>query len=167
MVDYHFETDQFGLSDNGIHLLRSGFNYETINFSSVQAIDIVKGRQVNNWFILLLFGLVLSSFGLFTAVKVIYEYFFADNFHHFYIEQFVIPVLPLFAGPFCIYFSLKTGPVLVVSVTDKTRRFPIGQLKVKERLDELVSFLRKNILTKDKFSTPYQAAEQRNWTTNR
>src|SRR6476620_9493035 len=100
MTDYKFETDQFGLSDTKIHLLRSRFNYGNIELSTVDKIIIDKGRQVNNWFLLLLVGLLLFTFGMFTASKVIYEYFFANNFTRFYIEQFVLPVLPLLIGAF-------------------------------------------------------------------
>jgi len=154
---YKFETDQFGLSDKGIHLLRSRFNYKTIDLSSVDNITVAKGRQVNNWLVLLIFGLALSFFGLFTAAKVIYEFFFANNYDHFYIEQFVIPVLPLSVGVFSVLFSLKIGPVLLVTFKNKTKRFPIGQLQKKSQVDELISFLRKNDLTKNKFSSELEA----------
>lgn len=152
MTDYKFETDQFGLSDSKIHLLRNRFNYENIELSAVTRIMIVKGRQVNNWFLLLVAGLLLSAFGIFTAGKVIYEYFFASNFINFYIEQFMIPVLPLLTGIFCLYFSFKTGPVLTVEVNNKTKRLRIGQLeKIPGEIDNLIRFIQANPLTKNKF----------------
>jgi hypothetical protein len=158
MATYKFETDQFGLSDNSIHLLRSGFNYDTIELSLVESISIDKGRQVNNWLILLIFGLGLSAFGLFTATKVIYEYFFADNFHYFYVEQFVIPVFPLFAGVLSIYYSLKNGPVLFVSTKSRSLRLPIGQLKDNSQIGELIDFLANNNFTKQIFRLKYKNA---------
>jgi pilus assembly protein TadC len=146
-----FETDQFGLSERGLHLLRGRYNYDTIGFDSIDSIKIVKGRQVNNWFVLLLIGLILFSFGLFATYKVIYEYFFADNFIHFYIEQFLLPILPLFLGAFSIYFSLTKGPVLKISVNNKTKQFPIGQLEKNGQIDDLHSFFCKNPLIQKKF----------------
>ena len=133
MTPYKWETDQFVLSDTGIHLLRSRFNYETIPLSSVEKLSIARGKQVNNWLILFVFGLVLTGFGLFTAIKVIYEYFFADNYQHFYIEQFVIPILPLFAGLYSVYHSLISGPVLFVSTSTKRIRLPIKDLEKSHR----------------------------------
>jgi len=151
MTLYKFETNQFGLSEESIHLLRSGFNYRTIEFSSLKSILLSKGRQVNNWLIFLIFGLTLCSFGLFTTIKVIYEYFFANNFHHFYVEQFVIGVLPLFAGVFSIYHSLKIGPVLLISTQNRTIRLPIEELKKKSQIDDLIYFLSTNRFTKQTF----------------
>ncbi|MFL9481578.1 hypothetical protein ACI6Q2_02295 [Chitinophagaceae bacterium LWZ2-11] len=150
MTDYKFETDQFGLSDTKIHLLRSRFNYDNIELSTVDKIIIDKGRQVNNWFLLLMVGLLLFTFGLFTASKVIYEYFFANNFTRFYVEQFVLPVLPFLTGAFCLYFSFKIGPVLTIKFNDKTKRLPIGQLKSQAKIDKLVDFLQTNDLTRNK-----------------
>ena len=77
---------------------------------------------------------------------------------HFYVEHFVLPVLPLFAGIFSIYFSLKIGPVLIVSVKNKTKRFPIAQLKGKGQIDELIFFLENNALTRNKFDVKLKPA---------
>lgn len=150
MTDYKFETDLFGLSDSKIHLLRNRFNYENIELSIVDKIVITNGRQVNNWFILLISGLFLMAFGLFTATKVIYEYFFANNFIHFYIEQFVIPVIPISLGSLCIYFSLKIGPVMTITYNNKTKRLPISELKKSNQLDKIIEFLQTNTMTRNK-----------------
>ncbi len=152
---YKFETDQFGLSDTGIHLLRSGYNYETIEMTTIDRIQIEKGRQVKNWLLLLIFGLAFSTFGLFTAIKVIYEYFFANNFTHFYLEQFLIPIFPLFIGVLSVYFSFKIGPVLLINLKDKIKRFPIGQQKNKPHIRGLIYYLSNNELTKNKFTLNY------------
>jgi hypothetical protein len=153
MEPYKFETDQFGLSDTNIHLLRSRFNYKTIPLSSVQKLSIVRGKQVNNWLVLLFFGLALTAFGLFTAFKVIYEYFFANNYHQFYIQQFVIPILPLFAGLYCIYNSLISGPVLFVTTGSKMIRLPIKNLEKKVQVDDLIVFLKSNVITRNVFDS--------------
>jgi len=149
MSVYQFETDQFGITEGGIHLLRSRFNYETIEFTEVNKISIHKGKQVNNWLLLLVLGLGLFGTGLYAAVKIIYEYFFADNFRLFYTEQFILPVLPLILGAVSVYFSMMTGPVLTVTVKNKSKRFPLYELKKKSQLDALITFFMSHPLTKN------------------
>lgn len=58
---YYFETDQLGISETGIHLLRNRFNYETIEYSSIQEIRIEKGKQIKNWLLVLLLGIFSVS----------------------------------------------------------------------------------------------------------
>lgn len=152
MTSYKLETDQFGLSETGLHLLRSRFNYETIEYSSMDQITIDRGRQVANWLIVLIVGLVLFCLGGYILIKVIYEYFFADNYHLFYVEQFILPVIPLMLGAFSIYHSLKSGPVLKITINNKTKHYPIGELKKKSQIKELVTFLSNNTLTKNKLT---------------
>lgn len=75
------------------------------------------------------------------AIKVVYEFFFADNFHDFYIEQFALPVLPIFIGIYSIYYSLKSGLVLKIKIGDKVKRFPIEELNKNSKIEELKFFL--------------------------
>jgi hypothetical protein len=140
---YQFETDQLGISETGFHLLRNRFNYETIDFNAISQISLEKGRQIKNWLPTLFVGALLFAFGLFTAIKVVYEFFFADNFHHFYIEQFALPVIPLFLGAYSIYVSLKTGYVLkITSHDDNVRVIPIEELNKKSEIAALELFLK-------------------------
>ena len=152
MDPYKFETDQLGISASGFHLLRNNFNYETIDFAAVDKISIETGRQVNNWMILFGFGVLLFSSGMFWATKVIYEFFFADNIHRFYVEQFVLPVLPIATGGFSIYISLKNGLVMIVSTRQRVKRFALEKLTRDLQTEELISFLREHDLTKNKLN---------------
>ena len=61
MDNYYFESREFGVSDKGIHLLRSGFNYETIEFSQVDSLTIGRGKELNNWLAILVIGLALLT----------------------------------------------------------------------------------------------------------
>jgi hypothetical protein len=104
MSSYKFVTDQFGISETGIHLLRSGFNYETIAFVTIDSLSINKGRQISNWPVALLFGIVLEAVGLYVLYHALYEYFIGTSIRVFYIEQFVFPVIPLIIGTYTILF---------------------------------------------------------------
>lgn len=151
MNNYKFEIDHIALSDTGIHLLRSRFNYDTIDFLNINSIKIKRGRQINNWLLALVIGLLLLSFGIFTGFKVVYEFFFANNFHQFYIEQLLIPFFPTVVGSFLIYNALKIGYILEILVDNKVKRFPIEEINKKGALDELKLFFKQNTLTSFKF----------------
>lgn len=58
MKIYNFETEQFGISDVGIHLLRSRYNYETYEFKDIDQITVVRGKQVYNWIVLFTLGIL-------------------------------------------------------------------------------------------------------------
>ncbi len=142
--NYNFYNDQFGLDEAGIHLLRSGYNYKSIRIDHIKSISIDRGRQVKNWLLLLVFGLFLTALGLYTFLKIIYEYFFADNFNHFYIQQFVFPVLPLLIGCFSIYQSLKMGWVITLNLEDTTMVLPLGGQKDFQNISRLIQFIQTN-----------------------
>ncbi len=46
MNKYYFKTNEFGLTDNGIDFLRSGFNYKTINFPKIHKADITNNLSI-------------------------------------------------------------------------------------------------------------------------
>jgi hypothetical protein len=152
MTTYHFETKQLGLSDTGIHLLREGYNYETIDFSTIHKIEITTGRQVKNWFLLLLIAVSLVLFGIYSAFVIIYEFFFANNYRFFNVEEFLLPVIPLLLGTYSLYHSFKIGYVLKVSIDNKIKQFPIDELKENDQIARLSTFLNENNLTKHLFN---------------
>lgn len=142
---------RFGISDTGIHLLRSNFNYKTIGFSSLDEIRIKKGRQVNNWIIALLFGASLVALATYVLYNVLYEYFVGSRVHRFYVTQFILPVLPLVGGAYCLYASLKKGMVLQVIINKQIKNLPIESIHKTSGLNEFTTFLQTNELTKYKF----------------
>lgn len=154
MSKYQFETDQLGVSETGFHLLRNRFNYETILFSEADEIRIEKGKQIKNWALVLIIGISLLGLGLFMGIKVVYEFFFADNFHHFYIEQFALPVLPITIGIYSIYSSLKSGFVLIIVREGKNKILPLEDLNKNSKTDELKIFL-SQFITREKFKCNY------------
>lgn len=141
MNKYLFETGELGVSDKGIHLLRNRYNYETIDFSMVEDIRIIQGKQIRNSLLILVLGVILLAFGIFTGIKIPYEFFFLDRYHHFYVEEFAIPIIPLILGPYSIYISLKKGYVLLLTAAGKTKRFPIEELNEKSQIPSFITFL--------------------------
>ena len=150
---YKFETDQFGISDNGIHLLRSRYNYETIKFSDLSEIRIEKGRQIANWFLTFMFGIALILIGFYVGYQVLHTWFFGEGYYYFHVNHFAFPILPIIVGSYSLFVSLKTGFVMTTLINGKTKKFPIDTLKKQNQIDEFVVFLNTNILIKNKFKS--------------
>jgi hypothetical protein len=79
MATYLFETSEFGVSDSGIHLLRSGFNYQTIRWTEINSIKIEKGKELHNWAIILMLGLVIFIVGIYLSIRTIDILIHKDN----------------------------------------------------------------------------------------
>lgn len=137
MKEYKFETDQFGLTGEGIHLLRSRYNYETITFRQINKIRFERSRIVNNWMILFIAGLAGIAFSFYYAF-ILYEVFNDDRVHNIYIEEIMIPFLPFIFGIFMVYSSLRTGTMMIVSYGNKKKRLPLEKLKKEGKLDDFL-----------------------------
>jgi len=101
--------------------------------------------------LLLSFGIFFSAVGLYSAGKVFYEYYFANNFHRFYIEQIIFPVLPTVVGIFSIYQSLRIGPVIEISSEQGSKSFPLKLSESDSKISDLILYLQNNNLTNPKF----------------
>lgn len=148
MTEYHFESPEFGISDDGIHLLRSGFNYETIAFSQVDSLTIEKGRELNNWPVILAIGLALLSFGVYYMIGL-FDVLVGDELNVIYIEETLVPLGPLLLGGYCVYTSMKNGTVLRIrTIKGKTDKFPLRHFEKQLRLKPLQSFLIEKLATR-------------------
>jgi hypothetical protein len=159
-MEYKFETDQFGISDSGIHLLRSRYNYETKTFGEIDRIILDRGRQINNWLIVLVIGAIFLTASLYAEVKVLYEYFIGDTYKIFYYEQFLLPLIPFAIGVISVYYSLKIGFVLKIEIRGKLKSCPIEQLKRKGEIGKLIKYLSGNNLTKNKLTVNFSPPEK-------
>jgi hypothetical protein len=150
MKTYKFETNQFGISEAGIHLLRSRFNYETIAYKDIDEIRIERGRQVNNWVILLVLGWSFLIAGSVFGYKLLYEFFLGNSVSVFYFEQFLVPVIPIMLGVYMVGSSLKVGWNIKVITKDRSKSLSIEEIKKKTELNEFLNFLKGFDLTKNK-----------------
>lgn len=141
-MDYLFESDTFGISQEAFHLLRSRFNFKTYQAQEISQITIEQGRQVNNWLIILVIGLGLVCFAIYYSF-VLYNMLTDDSVTSIYIEELLIPILPFLLGFYCIYAALKTGPTLRVDLVNyKNKRFPLLRLKKNNEIDRLIEVIK-------------------------
>jgi hypothetical protein len=148
MADYKFETGEFGISDNGIHLLRSRFNYETISFPDIDSLTIEKGKELNNWAVILVIGSALFAFSIYYAITVIIT-LYEDNYTVFYINHFFYPFIPFMMGSYCIYSSTRNAMVLrVLSIKGKKYKLSLKALEKASQLEDFQKFMKEKLKTK-------------------
>lgn len=143
MSPYQFTTNEFGISETDIHLLRSNFNYKTIDFKDITLIEINKGKLINNWILILLLGIGLISFSLYCAFKLVIA-FNDDSVRHIFIEQIILPVLPLLMGSFCLYTSARNGMVINIRYNGKDVSYPLEDLIKRNEYEDFITYLKSN-----------------------
>lgn len=144
MSHYTFETARFGLSDEGLHLLRSGHNYKTLAYPDIRKAILKKGVAIKNWLLVLLLGIGLISFAVYQAAHL-YHLFMDPNTHKVYIESILLPVLPLILGNYCIYVSLKRTTILKVRYHGGKVKLPLGELFSTNEAIEVTAFLQEKL----------------------
>lgn len=137
---YTFETARFGLSDDGLHLLRSGHNYKTLAYRDIRRATLKKGVAIKNWLLVLLLGIGLISFAVYQAAHL-YHLFMDPNTHKVYIESILLPVLPLLLGNYCIYVSLKRTTILKVKYRGGRAKLPLDELVTNNEAVAFTTFL--------------------------
>lgn len=145
MPSYLFETREFGISTEGIHLLRSGYNYKTYAFAHISQVTLKRGKEMNNWLLLLLIGLGLTGFAIWYTVRM----WIILTTHHVpwvYIEELLVPLFPLLLGSYAIYTSLRNAVVLRIVTTDgKTDKLSLKSLQKSGQLQQLQIFLQTHL----------------------
>lgn len=148
MNNYYFETREFGVSDDGIHLLRSRFNYETIQFNQIDSLTIEKGKELNNWLAILAIGLALVSFAIYYALGL-FRVIDNDEVDLIYIEEILVPLIPFMVGGYCLYSSTRSGIILRLrTIKKKTDKFPLREFEQEDKLRPFQEFLKKKLNTK-------------------
>jgi hypothetical protein len=93
MNTYDFESTDFALSMQGVHLLRSGFNYKTIDYPDIDKATIKRTREIKNVILSMTFGFFLFAFAILQTLDVI-NIFNDPNVHTIYIESIILPLFP-------------------------------------------------------------------------
>ena len=141
MDQYTFETKEFGLSETGIHLLRSRYNYKTIDYGEIDTITIGTDKELNNWWIILFLGLALVAFAIYYTYGL-YLYVVSSQTGVIYMEDFVVPVIPLLMGGYCIFMGLRNGKVMRVHTMDgKSKKLSLSVIDKNDQLSDLAQFL--------------------------
>ena len=154
MANYDFESRDFALSPQGVHLMRNRFNYKTIDFNDVDKASFTRAVETINVALCLIAGVLLIAFTVYHLIGV-YEDFFDPTVRHIYIESIVAAVLPLAAGLYCIYIAIKKIPLLIIESKKATFKLSLKDIiktgdtevlraylkgKLRERFQDSVAF---------------------------
>lgn len=144
MSHYTFETSAFGLSDEGLHLLRSGYNYKTIAYHDIRKVTLKRAAAIKNVLLVLLLGVALLVFAIYQAIRV-YESFSSPDVHTIAIESILLPVLPLFLGNYCMYVALKRTSILLVRYKGGRKKLPLKAIVNTDHGPQLVTYLQEKL----------------------
>ncbi|NOS92617.1 MAG: hypothetical protein HOP30_11885 [Cyclobacteriaceae bacterium] len=141
MTDYLLETREFGLSDKGIHLLRSRFNYQTIDYNDIDELVIEKGKELNNWALLLVIGLGLLLFSFWYSFRL-FGILDSGEVRVIYIEEIIVPVIPFLAGLYFTYSSTRNATIMKVKTKDTwLKKLSLADIEKDKNMDKLKSIL--------------------------
>ena len=148
MNKYFYETDQFGITSESIHYLRSKYPYEIISNNELRSIEIKKGVRYKNRIGLILFGginFLLASY----IVLVTHEAYLSDPIHYLASRMTAIVFLTTIMlgafGMICFYNAFIKTQIIVIKTTDKRWNvFSLEPLKKKDQLEEFIDFLKMN-----------------------
>ena len=128
MAGYTFVTPEFGLDEAGLHRLRSRFPFETIPYAAMSRAEVTRGLSVQNWWLLLAFGLVCVGVALVTAFNL-YVFLTSPTAHgRLNVRAVAIPIIPAFVGVAAIWQSLQVEDILVVRYGRRRLVLPLSKL---------------------------------------
>jgi hypothetical protein len=140
MNNYLFQSAEFAVSDNGIHLLRSGFNYKTIRWGEVDSIKIRKGKELNNSWIIFLFGLIVLTTGAYLTIRTVDILVHKEPAER-YVKMLLFLLIPVI-GVYFVYNSMRTGIIMSVNYSaHKKEMFPLNEIIRQNRLNEFKSLM--------------------------
>jgi hypothetical protein len=147
MTTYNFQTGEFGISNHGVHLLRSGFNYKTITFSELKRIKIEKGKELHNWWLVFIMGAALIGVGVYLSLGAI-TILIEGNVSPRHAKMILLLLIPV-AGGYFVYNSFQTGLVLkIYCVNGDKDMFPLREIVKEGKLKEFKRFLKDKVRTK-------------------
>ncbi len=143
MKKYLFKTAELGITENGIHLLRSGFNYRTIEWADVRSVRIEKGMLSYNWLAVLCIGLLVISVGIYVGSMI----FHVGTESRQAARLMSGALMILIAGFYFTYSSLERGFLFKITHGNKKEeRFPLRELIARQQISEFKNFVTRKCL---------------------
>lgn len=139
---YTYEAEKFAVSENGLHLLRNRFNYETILWNSIETVEVRNGKDLRNWLWVLFVGVALAGYAIYDIFYILFI-FNDPTTHVIHAERLVLPVIPLSLGLYSIFIALRNTRVMVIKGTTKTYFLSLRYLIKSGQYSEFISFMQK------------------------
>ena len=144
---YDFEATDFALSNKGVHLLRSRYNYKTIEYENIEKATIKRGPEINNVIVVFVLGIGLVAFALFQSLYIL-GLFKNPDVHVIYIESIVLPVLPGLLGFYLLYVATKKGTILIIETSSTKQKLRLRDFIKSNRMEDLRNYLSRKLYYK-------------------
>lgn len=142
METYLFRDKYFAISEEGLHLLRNGFNFQTINMSDIESIRIGKGKSIKNWLVLLILGIGIIAGALYYGRNIWNFLITPEAPGNIYMEEIAAVFIGVFLGGYCVFLALKVEEVIEFITSKKSESFSTKSLKKEGIFDDMLSFLK-------------------------
>ncbi len=131
-MEYHYTTNQLGISDEGIHFLRNRFEYKKIPFSQIEKVELKKGMQLNNWYVIFFVGVALLSTGIYLGLGIFNA--LQNPGHNLRSLRIVYLLFIPIVGGYFVYESLQYGLILELKYNrEKKKCFHLKRLTPESR----------------------------------
>jgi len=137
---YLFQSRYFAISAQGIHLLRSGYNYKTMTYPEISGLEVRKGHELKNWVFVMIIGIILTGYGLFDIFQI-YQLFNNPTIPRVYIERMIIPFFPLLLGIYSFWIASRKSWILQVK-SKQVQHLSLKEFVEKNTFNEFVESLR-------------------------
>ena len=137
---YLFQSRYFAISELGIHLLRSGYNYNTVTYPEISGLEVRKGHELKNWIIVMIFGILLTGYALFDIFQI-YQLFNNSIIYRMHVVRMIIPILPISLGVYSIWISSRKSWILLVK-SKHVQHLSLKEYVEKNTLNEFIESLR-------------------------
>lgn len=144
MAEYLYKLTDFALSENGIHLLRNGFNYKTVYYHDLEKATIKRGAEIKNTLLSLIIGVALVSFSILKGISL-YSDFNDPGLHRIYIESILLPLFPGLIGSYLVYAALKRGPILQLEQGGTKYKLRLREVQRSSEIESMKLFLNKKL----------------------
>jgi hypothetical protein len=71
-TNYAFKAEKFAVSEDGLHLLRNEFNYETIPWTGIASVGVRNGKDLRNWLWVLFIGVLLTGYAVWDIIHILF-----------------------------------------------------------------------------------------------
>lgn len=134
---YQFRTEQFGLNDEGIHLLRTGFPYLSMPWRDITKVKIRQGREYSRWRIMLGLGILLLSFSIVYGIAI-YRFLNSGTSGWLELEYIAAIGMPLAIGGFLVAGAMQRSPVMELKHAGKLYHLSLRAFAKEGQLHDFV-----------------------------
>lgn len=142
MAPYQFQTEDFALSPQGVHLLRNQYNFRTIAYENIREARIERSTEIRNAPVIFSIGIAMIAFA-FYQTRWVMERFTDSRPGPISDLSILLPVIPFLLGAWCLYAAIRKGPILRLEEGNRIHKLRLRSAVKRKLTTELEDCLRK------------------------